>query len=71
MRYEVLETVAHPLHIYAGNEGELLAAREIEPDKYLVVAYRELAADGFIITAFLTRRFQSLARRQLVWSPPN
>jgi hypothetical protein len=71
MRYEVLETVAQPLSIYAGTDGELLAVREIEPGKYLVVAYRELSADGFIITAFLTRRFQSLARRPLVWSPPN
>jgi hypothetical protein len=61
----------HDGNVYAGNESALLAVREIEPGKYLVVAYRELSADGFISTAFLTRRFQSLARRQLVWSPQN
>lgn len=66
MRLEVLETVANPARIYAGNDGELLAAREIEAGKFLVVAYRELTDDGFIITAFMTRRVKSLERRQLV-----
>jgi hypothetical protein len=69
LRFEALETVAHPLRIYAGNEGEFLAVREIEQGKYLVVVYRELETDGFIITAFLTRRLKSLERRKLVWSP--
>jgi hypothetical protein len=71
LRLEVLETVANPARIYAGNAGELLAAREIEAGKYLVAVYREVATDGFIITAFLTRRIKSLERRQLVWSPLN
>ena len=71
MRLEVLETVANPKRIYAGNDGELLAAREIETGKFLVVVYRELADDGFIITAFMTRRVKSLERRQLVWPPPS
>lgn len=71
MRLEVLEVVADPLRIYAGNEGELLAVRELKPGKFLVVVYRELASDGFIITAFLTRRVQSLQRRTLVWPLPN
>lgn len=48
-----------------------MAVREIEAGKFLVAVYRELAADGFIITAFLTRRIKSLDRRQLIWSPSN
>ena len=54
-----------------GNGGELLAVREIEPGKHLVVAYRGTEEDGFIITAFLTRRVKSLERRKLIWSPLN
>ena len=67
MRLEILETVAEPEQILAGNQKELLAVREIEPGKYLVVVYRELNFDGFIITAFVTRRVQSLRRRKQVW----
>ena len=67
MRYEVLETVTQPTQIFAGNRGELLAVRDSEPEKYLVVVYREGDNDGFIITAFLTRRIQALRRRTQLW----
>src|SRR5215475_16200149 len=63
LRLEVLETVANPIEIFAGNRDELLAVREIEPGKYLVVVYCESQQDGFIITAFLTRKGQALRRR--------
>ena len=67
MRLDILETVANPLRIVAGQMGECLAIREIQPGKYLVVVYRELIADGFVITAFLTRRIKTLDRRILIW----
>ena len=67
MRLEVLETITDPAQIFAGSYGELLAVREIESDKYLIVVYRELQHDGFIITAFLTRRIQAIRRRQVLW----
>lgn len=67
LREEVLETVVNPERIMEGNQGELLAAREFEPGKFLVVAYREFINDGFIITAFLTRRIESLNRRKQLW----
>jgi hypothetical protein len=35
--------------------------------KYIVVVYREQENDGFVITAFLTRRIRSLERRKQVW----
>jgi hypothetical protein len=57
----------YPTEIFAGNRGELLAVREVEPGKYLVVVYRESQQDGFIITAFLTRKGQALHRRQQLW----
>ncbi|MCP9464996.1 MAG: hypothetical protein NNA31_08035 [Nitrospira sp.] len=67
MRLEVLEAVAEPGRILQGGEGELLAVREREVGKFLVVVYRELDTDGFIITAFVTRRTASLDRRTQLW----
>jgi hypothetical protein len=67
LRLEVLETVASPTRVLEGHEGELLAVRELEPGKVLVVVYRELGEDGFVITAFLTRRLKSLERRTQLW----
>ncbi len=69
MRLEVLETIVQPNKIYAGGNEELLAVREIETGKFLVAVYREVQTDGFIITAFLTRRAKSLEKRDLLWSP--
>ena len=66
-RLEVLETIANPFKILEGGDGELLSVREIEKNKFLIVVYRELNNDGFIITAFLTRRIKSLNRRKQVW----
>ena len=66
-RWAHMETVVQPGRILAGRGGELLAVREIEVGKFLVVVYRELENDGFIITAFLTRNVRSLDRRQQLW----
>ena len=68
--FEVLETVEEPEAIYEGKTGECIAARQIEKDKYIVVIYRELSKeDGFVITAFLTRRKRQLERRRKIWQP--
>ena len=67
IRLEIMETIANPTEIFAGNRGELLAVQEVEPGKYLVVVYRESQQDGFIITAFLTRKGHALRRRQRLW----
>jgi hypothetical protein len=67
MRLEILETVANPEIILAGGEGELLAVRKFNLGKYLVVVYRELVNDGFIITAFLTKKTNFLKRRKQLW----
>lgn len=66
--FDVLEAVEEAEAVYAGNAGECLAVREVEPGKYLVVVYREVSAsDGFVITAFLTRRRARLERRLRLW----
>ena len=66
--FDVLETVEEPEAIYEGKMGEHLAVREIENGKYIVVIYKELnKEDGFVITAFLTRRMKQLERRRKIW----
>ena len=63
--FEILEVIENPEAIYEGKMGECLAVREIEKGKYIVVVYRELSKrDGFVITAFLTRRRKQLERRR-------
>ena len=66
--FDVLEVVEEPEAIYEGKTGEYIAVREIEKGKYIVVIYKELnKEDGFIITAFLTKRRKQLERRQKIW----
>jgi hypothetical protein len=67
--FEVLETVEEPEALYEGTAGERIAVREIEKGKYTAVVYRELSEeDGFVITAFLTRRRRQLERRRKIWT---
>jgi hypothetical protein len=66
--YDVLETIMEPDYIYKGIHEELFAVKEIIEKKFLVVVYRELNTnDGFVITAFLTKRKSQLDRRELLW----
>lgn len=67
LRSEVVETLSHPDRILLGGDGEQIAVRQLEPGKHLVVVYREHTDDGFIITAFLTRRVRSLDKRRQIW----
>jgi hypothetical protein len=66
-RLELMGTVAEPDRIVSGSVGELLALKKQIDGKTLVVVYRESANDGFVITAFLTRRETSLRRRKQLW----
>ena len=66
-RLEVLQCVSDPERVLAGGAGELMAVRQLESGKWLVAVYRESQDDGFIITAFLTRRIRSLQRRRQIW----
>ncbi|NOT57437.1 MAG: hypothetical protein HOP18_22770 [Deltaproteobacteria bacterium] len=67
LRQKVLQTVAEPERIVEGKAGELLALRELETGKSLVVVYREGTDDGFVITAFLIRRLRAFEKRRQVW----
>jgi hypothetical protein len=63
----VLDPLSNPTRILDGNDGALMAIRELEPGQWLVVVDREDNEDGFVITAFPTRRINSLNRRQQRW----
>lgn len=69
-RGKVLETLTGPDLVQEGDFGELLAIRRYTDtplgEKFLVVVYREVSTeDGFIVTAYLTRRPSS--RRETLW----
>ena len=66
-KWDVLETLAAPERILAGGMGELLALKKQTDGKTLVAVYREDQPDGFVITAFLTRREAALNRRKQLW----
>ena len=66
--FEVLETIREPDAIYKGKAEELIALKEIEHGKYLVIVYKEISKDdGFVITAFLTRKIKQFERRIKLW----
>lgn len=65
--YPVLEAVELAESVHEGTAGELIAIRQQRDGKHLVVVYREQHSDGFIITAFLTRRARSITRRTRIW----
>ena len=48
-------------------KGELLTVQKIHTSKHLVVVYREIENDGFIITAFITSKRKSPNRRNQLW----
>ncbi len=65
---EVIRGIEEPQTVRAGGSGELLAVRKLRDNKYLVVVYREKTEkDGFVITAFLTKKIDQVQRRPQVW----
>ena len=66
---KVLETISNPDIIQQGDFDELLAIKFFDntplTKKYLVVIYKEINEDGFVITAYFTRK--PLERRSIVW----
>lgn len=66
--FEVLETVEEPDAVYEGRAGECIAIKRVEGGRYIAVIYREInKEDGFIITAFLTKRKRQFIKRRKLW----
>ena len=62
---EVLEAIENPTWILRGYAGALVAVLSLARRNYLQVVYRETSQDdGFIITAFISRKVN---RRMIIW----
>jgi hypothetical protein len=70
----VIETIENPDYIVTGTGGELIALRHYEAtsisEKHVVAVYREFTDDGFLITAFMTSRPDTILRKGIVWQKP-
>jgi len=64
---QVLNTIANPEQILEGQQNAQIAVSQITNGKYIIAIYKELEGDGFIITAFLTRKVEYLNRRKRLW----
>ena len=64
----VLKIVKNPDYILRGKGGELLAVLRLSMRYYLVVVYKEVEDDGFIITAYETTDTLWLFKKELIWS---
>jgi len=69
LRQEVLDTIHAPDVVLCGKIGELYACKKYKHlENTLVVVYRELEKDGFIITAFRTRNMKPYLRKEIIWN---
>lgn len=62
----VLKTVEDADYIIKGYKGAFIALQEVNKMKHLAVVYKEFINDGFIITAYFTRKIK-LENEVIVW----
>ena len=66
----VIETIEDPDWLVKGWIDEFIAMKHyaFSPvrEKYLVVVYKDLP-DGFVITAFMTSKYETIVRRGIIW----
>ncbi len=63
----ILDAIEKPIFVLRGYSGSLVAILSVGRQRYLHVVYKEASQDdGFIITAFIARKYN---RRMIVWSP--
>jgi hypothetical protein len=64
---DVLSAIESPDYVIKGYEEALMALKQREEGKFLVVIYKEShKTDGFVITAYFTSKFK-LEREVIVW----
>ena len=63
---QVLDAIESPTFVMRGYAGSLVAVLSLGRNRHLHVVYKESSQeDGFIITAFVSRKAN---RRNIVWS---
>lgn len=65
---KIIDVVENPVVIFEGNFGELLASAKYGKDKWLVVVYKEIGSDGFVITTYITTDIKWLFKRKIIWT---
>jgi len=67
----IFETLESPDVIAKGEKGELIAlkyyAKTSISEKHAVVIYKEQEENGFVITAFMTSKPESIIQKGVVW----
>ena len=64
---DVLDAVENPDFIIKGYKDALIALKKVKPGKFLAAVYKEVEKeDGFIITAFFSRKIK-LSREVILW----
>lgn len=70
----VFETLESPDTIISGREDELIAIKHYKvtsiSEKYVVVIYKELKYDGFVITTFMTSKPEKIIKKGNIWKMP-
>jgi NADPH-dependent curcumin reductase CurA len=66
----IIKTLEKPELITKGDSGEVLAIKHynkspVTNNKYLIAVYKELSMDGFLITAYYTRKYN--LNREVLW----
>lgn len=65
---KIIKIVKNPIMILNGDFGELLAVGKFGRKKWVVVIYKEVHEDGFIITSYLTTDLKWLLKRKIIWT---
>lgn len=62
---KILEAIEKPTWVLRGYAGSLIAVLSLARSEYLHVVYKEISQqDGFIITAFIARKYN---RKLIIW----
>jgi hypothetical protein len=64
---DVLYAIAAPDVVLQGSSDELLAVVYKHQIKLLAVVYKKDIADGFIITAYFTKKADKFLKRTIIW----
>jgi len=67
----IFETLESPDAIVEGKKGELIALKYYPQtsisEKHAVIIYKEQEKDGFVITAFMTSKPESIIQKGAIW----
>jgi len=68
--YEILDTIENPKSIFQGDNQDLIAIgfHIASTRKFIVAVYKEVSQnDGFVLTAYLSKKEQKFEKKNLVW----